>query len=427
METLDLSFGLNELSFGLAHDSRWAIDASVARVLLAQLKHVDFSAHKAEFVSTLKADTPDAEARGRGGEAEDKPYDMYGSVAVINLSGAMMRAVPSMKSGCSTVAVRKQLRAASNDPDVKAVLLQINSPGGTVDGTEELAEDVARLSAKKNCVVHAGMACSAAYWVASQASAIYANKTSMIGSIGTYMVAEDWSRFYRNAGVEVFVVSTGKFKGAGVEGAPLTEEHLAYFQETVDDLNEHFLSSVCQGRDIARATLSQYADGRTWDGVKALKFGLIDGIASFDEVLLSLQQAPARKAIAAKPTNFTAENPMPIVGPLGIALDSVLTAVRGARDGVSSVSPRITDVRDIRESQSRVFSPDRLAQVVETHEELLALCQEFGKIRESCEHLGIATEPEPAEEAVETATASPLSADLEGLRAVLDASRETAA
>src|SRR5690606_31819803 len=129
--------------------------------------------------------------------------------------GAMTKQGSSF-GGASTVRTRRAIRSAAADKSVSAIMLLIDSPGGSVSGTSDLADDVA--NAKKKKPVYAYIedtCCSAAYWVASQCSAIYANPTAIVGSIGTYMVVADYSRMAENAGVKVHCISTGKYKGAG--------------------------------------------------------------------------------------------------------------------------------------------------------------------------------------------------------------------
>lgn len=188
--------------------------------------------------------------------------------------------------GTSSVETRRVLRNAASDDSVTGVLLAIDSPGGTAAGTFELAEEVRRFSEVKPIKAHIeDLGASAAYWVASQAQSISINQMGEAGSIGTIAVLVDSSKAMENAGLEVHVISTGEFKGAGAPGTEVTDRQLAVFQEQVDDFNQHFLDGVSRGRGLTGAGLARVATGRVWIAEKAQSLGLIDEIMSFEDAL----------------------------------------------------------------------------------------------------------------------------------------------
>src|SRR6185436_13049667 len=138
---------------------------------------------------------------------------------------------------------------AAADPSIKTILLLIDSPGGTIAGTAELADSVAAANKIKPVIAHADdQMASAAYWIASQCRMITSNRTALVGSIGTYVEVYDTSKMYENAGVKVHMISTGPHKGALVDGTPVTDDQLAEVQKLVDSLNRHFLAAVSAGR-----------------------------------------------------------------------------------------------------------------------------------------------------------------------------------
>lgn len=202
-------------------DLHWAIETRYALAQLEMLRNTDWAAHAREF--RLQMEQPDAEPeaarRGGGSDSDEKPFQFESGVAVLSLSGPMTKRPQSFSDGASTVRMRRQVRQATADPDVTAIALVIDSPGGQVAGTKELADDVAAARARKPVVAYIeDLGASAAYWVAAQADAIYANETAFVGSIGTYCVVQDLSRMAANVGIEVHVLSTGPFKGAGYPG-----------------------------------------------------------------------------------------------------------------------------------------------------------------------------------------------------------------
>ena len=219
-------------------------------------------------------------------------------VAIIQIEGAMMKA-ESKFGGTSTIRIRQAIRAAVQDPEIDSILLHIDSPGGTVSGTKELADEV--LSARQSKPVHAyieDLGASAAYWVASQCETISANLTAEVGSLGVVAVIYDQSKQFERMGVKVHVVSTGKFKGAGAPGSEISADMLAEVQELVDDLHEVFMTAVLSGRKMERAELDAIADGRVFLASKALKLGLVDAVETVDEMVgrMALLGAEKRRA-----------------------------------------------------------------------------------------------------------------------------------
>lgn len=361
----------------LPHGAEWAIEASSARQLLRWLEMTDAAAHRREY-----------EARRESGEAEWRNgYRAEGRVAIISVVGVLTKAPSSLDAGTSSVAVRRAVRAAATDKAIDSILLVFDSPGGTVAGTEALAQDVAAAARKKPCYAYVDdMACSAAYWVASQASAVYCGATAMLGSIGTYMVVDDLSRAYENAGIQVHVLSTGKYKGAGVPGARVTPEQIEAWQKTVDDLNGHFLSAIAKGRDMRRARVEELADGSVWIGQEAVDRGLADAVMSFDEVMADLRAQgpqPAQRALAEQDATIYSRDDGP---PTGAFLDEALESALIAIDGIVT---RLDEIRAMREQQQRAFSPVRLTQARDLHVRLSALLA-------SCEALGEPPRPQKA-------------------------------
>ena len=204
-------------------------------------------------------------------------------IAILSLHGPLMKPW-SKYGGTSTVFVRQKLRQISGDPSVRGIMLHIDSPGGTVSGTHDLAEEVQRASTKKPVFAHIDdLGASAAYWVASQASRVTANATALVGSIGTYSVVYDQSKQAELMGIKVHVISTGDFKGAGITGSEITEDMLLEMQARVNDLNSFFLKGVMNGRNMAKEDLDKVADGRVFIANEARSQNLIDKVTSFDK------------------------------------------------------------------------------------------------------------------------------------------------
>lgn len=183
----------------------------------------------------------------------------------------------------STYMITQAVQAAAENKDVSGIMLHVESPGGHVAGVYELAEAVKKARAKKPVFAHIeDIGASAAYWVSSQADVITANSTAEVGSLGTMAVAVDASRQADMLGLKVHVVSTGRFKGMGVPGSPIEDDHLEEIQRRVDAVNQFFMNHVKSGRKMSQEELNKVNDGRVFGAGEARTLGLIDHVRSFD-------------------------------------------------------------------------------------------------------------------------------------------------
>ena len=217
---------------------------------------------------------------------DKRQYDLFQGVAILPINGAMMKA-ESKFGGCGTVQLRQMIRAATKDPDVKTILMKIDSPGGHVAGTQELADEIWRVREHgKNILAHIDdLGASAAYWAASQTMRITANEAGEIGSIGTIAILVDTSGRANRLGVYTHVISTGKYKGVGTEGASISSEDLTYIQSRVNNFNGFFHNAVKRGRNLSESHMVAISDGQVYGSYEAKKLGLIDAVMSFDKAL----------------------------------------------------------------------------------------------------------------------------------------------
>jgi signal peptide peptidase SppA len=216
-------------------------------------------------------------------------YEMHGGIAVIPLDGALMKGW-SKYGGTSSLWARAAIRNADADPNVKGIMIHIDSPGGTSAGTAELGDDI-RNAQKPIHAYIADLGASAAYWAASQADHVTMNRTGMAGSIGTYASIVDTSGAAEMVGIKVHIISTGKYKGAGENGAPVTEEQLAYWQDLVNKHFAHFESAVRVGRRMTKSQFEKVSDGRVFGAEESKALGLIDEVGSFDKAMVRLKRA----------------------------------------------------------------------------------------------------------------------------------------
>lgn len=228
---------------------------------------------------------------------------MAGSVAVIPMYGYMtQRPIADISGGgsCSTMQVQAALRDALADDSVASILLDIDSPGGEVFGVQELANAVAQAGTRKPVVAIANsLACSAAYWVGSQASEFYCAPGAIAGSIGVYTVHEDYSRALDAAGITTTLIKAGKFKAEGNSMQPLSPEDQDATQSMVDAYYSAFVSAVASGRKTSQKAVREgFGQGRSLLADDAVSEGLADGVMSVSEVLGKMQARAKRAARA---------------------------------------------------------------------------------------------------------------------------------
>jgi len=302
----------------------WAIQEETLRAALVRIERMNLRAHvlvrqgkakgrKAAEDPAADKDDQMPEASGRGSD-----YEMTADgVAVIEVSGPMMKYASSLSGGTSTVYTRRQIRLAVADERVLAIALVFDTPGGTVAGTRDLADDIAAATKKKPTLGYAeDLCCSAGYWAIAQCSKVVCNPTGIIGSIGVYSVLYDSSKMAKKDGIAVHVVKAGEFKGTGVDGTPVTPEQLAEMQRLVDSLNGHFLEAVATGRKMPLSKVKSLADGRVHVGTEAKALGLVDAVQSFDEALADLSksiQPGGSRAASEVTSNPVSEEGAPIM------------------------------------------------------------------------------------------------------------------
>jgi len=274
----------------------WAVEESRFLAMFNQVAGMDLLAHV-----TANQDRAPTAASTR------KATGKSGSIGVIDIQGTMTKAGSSLSMAGSTVLVRQAVRQAADDSDVAAIVLRIDSPGGTVAGTADLAREVARANAKKPVVAFIeDLGASAAYWVASQAGKVIANdKTALIGSIGTFMGLYDLSGAAAMAGVKPVVIRAGKYKGTGFEGTEITDEQKAYWQERIDQIQVEFSAGIAKGRGLSTEAVDKLADGRIHTAGESVALGLIDGIQTLDETIDQLRVQLAKPEPHSKTRNQT--------------------------------------------------------------------------------------------------------------------------
>jgi signal peptide peptidase SppA len=179
------------------------------------------------------------------------------------------------------------IEEAESNPEVKCVLFDIDSPGGSHRGTPELAARIAAIK-KPKFSFSAGCIASAAYFAASSTDAIFITPSAEAGCIGVVMAFVDQTKAYEKEGLKVELIKSGKYKGMGFPGTSLTKDHLKLLQDQCNTINEEFQAHVMAHRNGVNAEAMQ---GQTFIGKAAVEAGLADGLVKDkSEVLAMLAQ-----------------------------------------------------------------------------------------------------------------------------------------
>jgi signal peptide peptidase SppA len=272
------------------------------------------------------------------------------SVAVIDISGTIIPKADMIDNassdGTSIESLKADIRSALGSEDVKAILLNIDSPGGSVDLVPEMASEIRAARGGKPIVALANtFAASAAYWLASAADEIVVTPSGQVGSIGVYNAHQDKSQLQEKLGVKTTLVSAGKYKVEGNPFEPLSEDAQAEMQKRVDAYYDMFVGAVAKGRGTDVATVkSEYGEGRMMMAPDAVEAGMADRIATFDETLARLEReakkASATTSKAAATADMLDHEPVTKDGDTAPPVDGAEASqphpVRGRRDNTKS-------------------------------------------------------------------------------------------
>jgi len=230
-------------------------------------------------------------------QPNERPKREAARVGVVSIVGVLSQHPQSL--GASTADIGASIDAAVANPNIDAILLDIDSPGGEVSGIPEVAAKIAAARDQKPVLALVnGMAASAAYWLASQATEIMITPSGMAGSIGVYMLHEDWSKNLEQEGVKITAMSAGKFKLEGAPWEPLSDEAKADIQAKVDTYYSAFTRAVGEGRKASAAEVrAGYGQGRVLLAKEAVEANLADRIGTFEDAVARLQ---ARKPLRQK-------------------------------------------------------------------------------------------------------------------------------
>ncbi len=210
-------------------------------------------------------------------------------VGIIRIEGPI-----NMSSGAGLVGVKSQveriidrLDSLSRNSDIKALVVRINSPGGTVAATQEIYQKIWKLR-KKNIPIVASMgdiAASGGYYAASACNYIIANHGTITGSIGVIAFSPNLKGLFEKLGIKMNVIKSGNYKDILSSHRDLTKEEFAMLQKMIDSSYRKFLKDIALGRNMNQSEIEPYADGRIMTGEEALNYKLIDELGTFEDAI----------------------------------------------------------------------------------------------------------------------------------------------
>jgi protease-4 len=205
----------------------------------------------------------------------------------------------------------RELRRLRQDSDVKAIVLRVNSPGGSASASEHIQREIRMAKQAKPVIVSMGSyAASGGYWISTYGDKIYAEPTTITGSIGVFGLMMNVEKLAGNLGLTFDHVKTGKYANTMTISRPKTDEELALIQRAVDWIYSEFIKKVSESRKLELSRVQEIAQGRVWSGVEAKNLGLVDEIGGLDAAIAyaaekavlgskyQLEEYPAHKEFA---------------------------------------------------------------------------------------------------------------------------------
>ena len=267
-------------------------------------------------VSGQKLDAEEVQTRIHG--AVRPQNRRVSAVAVLPLFGTIFpraNLMTQMSGATSAELFGKQFAELVKDPEVTAIVLDVDSPGGTVDGIEELSKQIFDARGQKPIVAVADhLMASAAYWIGTAADEVIVSPSSEVGSIGVFAVHEDVSKALDQEGIKVSLISQGKFKTEGNPFEPLSEEARGAIHTRVNDYYDAFVESVARNRGVKSVDVRNgFGEGRVVGARQAVALGMADRVGTLEETVdqllnrsipagaTSAAQAPALRSKSLQP------------------------------------------------------------------------------------------------------------------------------
>jgi protease-4 len=253
-------------SANATREDRESRDAALGRPKLPQIAMEDYA--------------PVVTARSRGIGSEQAVAIVYAEGDIVDGQGGS-----GMIGGD---AFARELRRVRTDPKIKAMVLRVNSPGGSAVASETIRRELALISRTKPVVVSMGtVAASGGYWIATASSRVFAEPNTITGSIGVFSLIPNVKALANRQGITFDTVTTGRFADIYSVSRPRTAEEMAVLQRSVDAIYNAFIERVATSRKLTPDSVRVIAEGRVWSGVDAMRIGLVDSLGGLEVALRS--------------------------------------------------------------------------------------------------------------------------------------------
>jgi protease-4 len=265
-------------------------------------------------------------------------------------------------------ALARELRRLSRDADIKAVVLRVNSPGGSAFASEQIQRELTRVAARVPLVVSMGsVAASGGYWISTAGRRVFAEPNSITGSIGVFSLVPNIQTLANRQGITFDTVKTARYADLFTLSRPRTAAELAVLQQGTDAVYDAFIARVAAARRLSTDSVRQVAEGRVWSGVDAQRIGLVDSLGGLDDAVRSaaglakltgdydVQEFPRAKGTAERLSEMLEGAPVPLAASMGrsAAVSTSLPVTGVARDILREVQ-LLTKASDPRATYARL-------------------------------------------------------------------------
>ena len=286
--------------------------------------------------------------------AKDRSFSASQTIAVVYAEGDIVdgEGGDGMIGG---TALSRELRRVRNDGKVKAVVLRVNSPGGSAIASEQIQRELSLIGKKKPIVVSMGtVAASGGYWISTAATRVFAQPNTITGSIGVFSLVPNIKALANRNGVTFDTVKTGRYADLFSIARPRTEAELAVLQRGTDAVYEAFITRVSTARKLTPDSVRAIAEGRVWSGEDAMRIGLVDSIGGLDAALKSaatlakitgdydVREYPRVKSATEKLTELLDNKSAPVAAAISAATKPGASALLLGRGPASSLARDIT-------------------------------------------------------------------------------------
>jgi len=273
---------MRQLASALKSGTPILIDPSKAQGYLDRVASLDIStAKKAE-------DMKEVLTMLFGEQPEMTIEDDVAIIPIKGVIGSKLTALEKMMGATDVEDIKGWAKHCLESDDVKTVILDVDSPGGTVTGVPEVAKVLRALGQAKHTIAYTdGEACSAAYWMASQCNEFYATPSATVGSVGVYVAMPDYTKAFDMEGIKMDVIKAGKLKAIGVPGTSMTEEQRKHVQDDVNEIHTDFKNDV---KMVRTEVEDDHMEGQGFSGKKSAEHNMVTGLAD------DLEEALGRSA-----------------------------------------------------------------------------------------------------------------------------------